>query len=213
MYFVGSMEKKVEKTYSGGKLVKIKITAGTKPEDVQKAEEKQGLEFEVGMSREDAITVFTKIPTITKKKAISLYDSGIKSLRQLALASTETLLAIKDITLENAKAIKVELKDLVAELEQKTEITEPKPSVAGGVKTVGGKIVSVGKGAFRTAKKGTIVLKGKITSAYKKISSPREEEPKPETKETPEKKPRKGKKSSAKKIKKVVRKRKKASSG
>jgi len=63
----------------------------------------------VSLSREEAVTVFTKIPGITIKKALSLYNAGYKSFSDLRAASPDKLLSIKGITLKDVKNIKKEI--------------------------------------------------------------------------------------------------------
>lgn len=61
------------------------------------------------VSKEKAIVAFAKIPGITIKKAISLYDAGFKSFSDLKAAPSDRLLAVKGITLTDVKNIKKEL--------------------------------------------------------------------------------------------------------
>ncbi|MDI6916225.1 MAG: RDD family protein [Thermoplasmatales archaeon] len=63
----------------------------------------------VSLSREEAVTVFSKIPGITIKKALSLYNAGFKSFSDLRSASPDKLLSIKGITLTDMKNIKKEI--------------------------------------------------------------------------------------------------------
>lgn len=80
------------------------------PKKEEEEEEVKGKVVEISEEVDDAITVFTKIPGITKEKAVSLYNEGFKSLKDLASAAPESLLTVKNITQENVKNIKKELK-------------------------------------------------------------------------------------------------------
>jgi hypothetical protein len=151
------MTRKIEKVYSGGKLVKIVVSGKEKAE--------KALEKTITLGKEEAIEIFTKIPTITKRKALALYNGGIKSLQELALASTERLLAIKDITLKNAKAIKEELKGLAEELTRKPTAEKKEP----GVTTF---LTRLSKGSLSFAKRSLETIKLKIKSSYEKLVAP-----------------------------------------
>lgn len=61
------------------------------------------------LSKEEAVTVFSKIPGITVKKAILLYNAGYKSFSDLRITSPDKLLCIKGITSKDVKNIKKEL--------------------------------------------------------------------------------------------------------
>jgi len=63
----------------------------------------------VSLSKEEAVTVFSKIPGITVKKAASLYDAGVKSFSDLKTVSTDKLLNVKGITSKDVKNIKKEI--------------------------------------------------------------------------------------------------------
>ncbi len=179
------MARKIEKVYSGDRLVKVKILPVMKKgiekieekgEEVKektvkisgekggKAEEKkenvkeetakvEGEAAEVKekavMSLDEAVTVFTKIPTITKEEARLLYNAGFRTLKDLASAPAESLLTMKDITLENVKNIKKELKDFYVEEAKRIEIVrKEKPAVEKSmvwVEDVTKKMFSVGK--------------------------------------------------------------------
>lgn len=58
------------------------------------------------VSEEKAIAAFAKIPGITIKKATSLYDAGFKSFSDLSAATSNKLLTVKGITLNDVKNIK-----------------------------------------------------------------------------------------------------------
>ncbi|MDI6917930.1 MAG: helix-hairpin-helix domain-containing protein [Thermoplasmatales archaeon] len=80
------------------------------PQTVPKQVEKQlAIPTQVSLSREEAVTVFSKIPGITTRKATSLYDAGFKSFSDLKVASPDKLLSIKGITSKDVKSIKKEL--------------------------------------------------------------------------------------------------------
>lgn len=61
------------------------------------------------LSKEETVTVFSKIPGITIKKAILLYNAGYRSFSDLKTASLDKLLSVKGITLKDAKTIKKEI--------------------------------------------------------------------------------------------------------
>ncbi|MDI6707558.1 MAG: helix-hairpin-helix domain-containing protein [Candidatus Thermoplasmatota archaeon] len=168
------MARKIDKIYSGGKLVKIVISG---EEVVEKPAETAKVEVgvEAGPEKEKVIEIFIKIPTITKKKALALYDAGIKSLRELALAPTEKLLAIKEITIKDVKAIKSGLKGIYEEPAPSPGLKIAGKKILTGAKAVGGKIVSVSKKGLSYAKKGAAATKAKLKSAYKKLTAPEEE--------------------------------------
>lgn len=63
----------------------------------------------VSLSKEEVVTVFSKIPGITNRKALSLYDAGYKSFSDLKTASTDKLLNVKGITSKDVKNIKKEI--------------------------------------------------------------------------------------------------------
>jgi hypothetical protein len=183
------MARKIDKIYSERKVTKIIIAGEEKaverPVETKVAEVK----FEEGLEKEKVVEIFVKIPTITKNKAIALYDAGIKSLRELALAPTEKILAIKEITMENVKAIKNELKGIYEEVRTGIAPAEKKLALGPGLKkagekiltatkTVGGKIVSVSKKSLAYVKKGAGAAKTKLKATYKKVTAP-EEIPKP----------------------------------
>lgn len=61
------------------------------------------------LSKEEVVTVFSKIPGITVKKATLLYNAGFKTFSELRTASPDQLLIIKGITSKDVKNIKKEL--------------------------------------------------------------------------------------------------------
>ncbi|MBU4190227.1 MAG: helix-hairpin-helix domain-containing protein [Candidatus Thermoplasmatota archaeon] len=63
----------------------------------------------VSLSKEESVTVFSKIPGITIKKATLLYNAGYKSFSDLRTASPDKLLSIKGITLKDVENIKKEI--------------------------------------------------------------------------------------------------------
>ncbi|MEW6069220.1 MAG: helix-hairpin-helix domain-containing protein [Candidatus Thermoplasmatota archaeon] len=181
------MARKIDKIYSGEKLVKI-VISGEEVEKPAELEKKPELKLEAGLEKEKVIEIFTKIPTLTKKKALALYNAGIKSLQELASAPSEKLLAIKEITIEDVKAIKSELKGIYEELKVEA-VTPEKAALAPKLKTAGGKILTVGKAAgvkilsvgkkgLGYVKKGAVAAKTKLKTAYKKLVAPEEEKKK-----------------------------------
>ncbi|MDI6856477.1 MAG: RDD family protein [Candidatus Thermoplasmatota archaeon] len=66
--------------------------------------------IEVSLSKEEIISAFMKIPEITEKKAISLYNAGFRSFTDLAGASPEIILALPELTLKDLKNIKEAVK-------------------------------------------------------------------------------------------------------
>ena len=198
------MPRKIEEIYSGDRLVKIRILPKVKKEigkiereseevkekvveigkeveevavkTIEKAEGKIGDAKEViEMRLDEAVAVFTKIPTITKEKAVSLYNAGFTSLKGLASAAPERLLTIKNITLENVKNIKKELKGFYEEevkpRMEKIEKTPVEKSMAW-IEDVTKKAISVGKDTVKKAKTGAFIAKDKVASTYKKLATP-----------------------------------------
>lgn len=198
------MPRKIEKIYSGDRLVKIRILPKVK-KGIEKVEEK-GVEVEekvveigkevkeaavrtvetteekiaeikekVEMNVDEAVTVFTKIPSITKEKAVSLYNAGHSSLSGLARAPAESLLTVKNITLENVKNIKKELKGFYEEeVKPQVEKIEEKPveKATAWIEDVTKKMISVGKDTAKKAKTGAIIAKDKASETYKKLATP-----------------------------------------
>lgn len=203
------MPRKIEKIYSGDRLVRIRILPKVKKEvgkierkgeevkegvveigkeveevavrTIEKAEEKIGGAKEIiEMRLDEAVAVFTKIPTITKEKAVSLYNEGFMSLKGLAFAAPERLLTIKNITMENVKNIKKELKGFYeeevkprVEKIEKTPAEKPRAWIEDAAK----KVISIGKDTAKKAKTGAFIAKDKISKTYKKLATP--EKPKP----------------------------------
>ncbi|MCG2827326.1 MAG: helix-hairpin-helix domain-containing protein [Thermoplasmatales archaeon] len=62
-----------------------------------------------GLSKEEAVTVFSKIPGITPKKALSLYNAGYTSFSELRTALPDKLVNVKGITSKDVKNIKEEI--------------------------------------------------------------------------------------------------------
>jgi|GEM_PF-2009120 len=226
------MPRKIEKIYSGDRLVRIRILPKVKREvekierkggevkeevmeigkevkedmvkTIEKAEEKMGEAKEViEMRLDEAVAVFTKIPTITKEKAVSLYNEGYTSLKGLASAAPERLLTIKNITLENVKNIKKELKGFyeeevkpLVEKIEKTPAEKPKAWIEDAAK----KMISIGKDTAKKAKTGAFIAKDKISKTYKKLATPEKTEkekvktPQKKRKAKPVKKTKKGRK-------------------
>ncbi len=238
------MERKIEKIYSGDRLVKIRILPVMKKgiekieekgeevkekaieigkeleeitvKTVEKAEEKiVEVKEKAVMSLDEAVTVFTKIPTITKEKAVSLYNEGFTSLKDLASAPAEKLLTMKDITMENVKNIKKELKDFYEEevkpQMEKIEKTGVEKSMAW-IEDVTKKMISVGKDTAKKAKTGAVIAKGRVSETYRKLAIP-EKQKYIEKKVEIKSKKKKVKKKVAKKKGKATRKSKKKVSG
>ena len=198
------MPRKIEKIYSGDRVVKVRILPKVKNE-IGKVGEK-GVEVEekvveigkgvkeatmktvergeetlaevkgkLGMSLDEAVTVFTKIPTITKEKAERLYNEGFTSLKGLASAAPEKLLTIRNITLENVKNIKKELKDFYEEeVKFRVEKIEEKPVEKSmkWVEDVTKRMVSVGKDSLKKAKTGAFLAKDRVSETYRKLATP-----------------------------------------
>ncbi|MDI6916707.1 MAG: helix-hairpin-helix domain-containing protein [Thermoplasmatales archaeon] len=198
------MPRKIEKIYSGDRIVRIRILPKVKrevekierrgeevkkeiveagkeikeatAETVEKAEEKIAeVKEKIEMTVDEAVTVFTKIPTITKEKATSLYNAGYNSLSGLARAPAEKLLTIKNITLENVKNIKKELKGFYEEevkpRVEKIEKTPAEKSITW-IEDVTKKAISVGKDVSKKAVSGAVIAKDKISKTYKKLATP-----------------------------------------
>jgi len=203
------MPRKIEEIYSGDRLVKIRILPKVKKEigkiereseevkekvveigkeveevavkTIEKAEGKIGDAKEViEMRLDEAVAVFTKIPTITKEKAVSLYNAGFTSLKGLASAAPERLLTIKNITLENVKNIKKELKGFYEEevkpRMEKIEKTPVEKSMAW-IEDAAKKVITIGKDTAKKAKTGVLIAKDKVSKTYKKLATPEKTEP------------------------------------
>jgi hypothetical protein len=219
IYFGISMPRKIEKIYSGDRLVKIRILPKVKKEikkieekgeevkekvievgeDIgEKTEEKKEsvkeeiskiekkteekiaeVKEKVEMTVDDAVTVFTKIPGVTKEKAKMLYNAGFTSLNDLASAPAESLLKIRNITLENVKNIKKELKDFYEE-EVKSQIKKiektPVEKSMAWVEDVTKKMFSVGKDSLKKAKTGAFFAKDRVSETYRKLTAPEKTE-------------------------------------
>ena len=231
------MPRKIEKIYSGDRVVKIRILPKVKKEikkiereseevkekvigvgkEVEKKAEDALLKIvevkeKVEMDLDEAVTVFTKIPGITKEKAVSLYNAGFTSLKYLASAAPEKLLTIKNITIENVKNIKKELKGFYEEevkpRVEKIEKTPVEKSMAW-IEDVTKKAISVGKDTVKKAKTGAFIAKDKVASTYKKLATPekpKQVEKKVETRSTKKKVKRVQKKKTKRKTKKSGRK-------
>jgi len=227
------MPRKIEKIYSGDRVVKIRILPKVKKEigkiereagevkekaiEIGKGVEKKAedallkiteLKEKAGMNLDEAVTVFTKIPTITKEKAKMIYNEGFTSLKDLASAPAESLLKIRNITMENVKNIKKELKCFYEEEVKKIEIVrKEKPAVEKSmawVEDVTKKMVSVGKDSLKKAKTGAFLAKDRVSKTYKKLATP--EKPKPVEKKEQIKPKKKTAIKSVKKTKKVTKK-------
>lgn len=223
------MPREIEEIYSGDRVVKIRIlpkvkkeigSIGRKGEEVKEKGIGVGKEVEkkaedallkiaevkekIEMNLDEAVTVFTKIPGVTKEKAVLLYNAGFTSLKDLASAAPEKLLTIRNITLENVKNIKKELKDFYEEevksRMEKIEKTPVEKSMAW-IEDVTKKVISVGKDTVKKAKTGAFIAKDKVASTYKKLATP--EKPKQEKKKVKIKSKKKTTVKPAKKTKKV----------
>lgn len=223
------MPREIEEIYSGDRVVKIRILPKVKKEigkiergseevkekaiEVGKEVEKKAedallkiaeVKEKIEMNLDEAVTVFTKITGITKEKAGSLYNAGFTSLKDLASAAPEKLLTIKNITMENVKNIKKELKDFYEEevkpRVEKIEKTPVEKSMAW-IEDVTKKAISVGKDTVKKAKTGAFIAKDKVASTYKKLATP--EKPKQEKKKVEIKSKKKTTVKPAKKTKKV----------
>jgi hypothetical protein len=228
------MPRKIEEIYSGDRLVKIRILPKVKKEigkiereseevkekviEVGKEVEKKAedallkiaeVKEKIEMNIDEAVTVFTKIPGITKEKAGSLYNAGFTSLKDLASAAPEKLLTIKNITMENVKNIKKELKGFYEEeikpRVEKIEKTHVEKSMAW-IEGVTKKAISVGKDTVKKAKTGAFIAKDKVASTYKKLATP--EKPKQVEKKKEIKSKKKTTVKPAKKTKKVGKRKK-----
>lgn len=195
------MPRKIEKIYSGDRVVKVRILPKVKKEigkiereaeevkekaiEIGKGVEKKAedallkiteLKEKAGMNLDEAVTVFTKIPTITKEKAKMIYNEGFTSLKDLASAPAESLLKIRNITMENVKNIKKELKCFYEEEVKKIEIVrKEKPAVEKSmawIEDVTKKMVSVGKDSLKKAKTGAFLAKDRVSETYKKLATP-----------------------------------------
>ena len=99
-------KQKSQGTATAAMLTSSQLSPPTVPKP---AENKPVMPAPVSLSGEEIITAFSKIPGITIKKALSLYNAGYKSFSDLRSASPDKLLSIKGITLKDVENIKEEI--------------------------------------------------------------------------------------------------------
>ena len=97
---------KSQGTVAAATLTSSQVSPPTVPKQVEK---RLVTPAPVSLSKEEIITVFSKIPGITTKKALSVYNAGYMSFSDLRSASPDKLLSIKGITLKDVENIKKEI--------------------------------------------------------------------------------------------------------